>query len=112
MNMSKRTYPLSETGYVTTWLVSGRLDTQIDPETRTIVDQGKYEYHLKMTIHDDDLKSVPENMFVFPLVEPASEIEAKFDFSMERDDYFKRSAENLRELIEHNKLMELDDLPF
>ena len=60
--MSKRTYPLSDTGYVTTWLISGRLDTPIDPSTRTIVDQGQYEHHLKMTIHDDELKSVPDGI--------------------------------------------------
>ena len=60
--MSKRTYPLNDTGYVTTWLVSGRLDTPVDPSTRTIVDQGQYEHHQKMTIHDDDLKNVPENI--------------------------------------------------
>lgn len=60
--MNKRTYPLDETGYVTTWLISGRLDTPVDPATRTIVDQGQYERQQKMTIHDDNLKSVPENI--------------------------------------------------
>ena len=54
--MNKRTYPLNENGFVTTWLVSGRYDTPVDPATRTIGDQGKYEHHMKMTIHDDDLK--------------------------------------------------------
>ena len=60
--MSKRTYPLNDSGYVTTWLVSGRLDTPVDPATRTIIDQGKYEYHLKQTIHDDSLSEVPKNI--------------------------------------------------
>ena len=58
--MSKRTYPLNENGFVTTWLVSGRLDTPIDPSTRTIIDQGQYEYHLKMTVHNDDIVNVPK----------------------------------------------------
>ena len=55
--MSKTTYPLNDTGYVTTWLISGRLDTPVDPATRTIIDQGKYEHEQKMTIHNDDLKT-------------------------------------------------------
>lgn len=60
--MSKRTYPLNDTGYVTTWLISGRLDTPVDPATRTIVDQGQYERHQKMTIHDNNMKNPPENI--------------------------------------------------
>ena len=60
--MSKRTYPLNENGFVTTWLVSGRYDTPVDPATRTIGDQGKYEHHMKMTIHDDDFKEAPTDI--------------------------------------------------
>ncbi len=60
--MSKRTYPLNDTGYVTTWLVSGRLDTPVDPSTRTIVEQSVYEREQRRHIHDDNLKSVPENI--------------------------------------------------
>ena len=60
--MNKRTYPLNENGFVTTWLVSGRYDTPVDPATRTIGDQGKYEHHMKMTIHDDDLKEAPTDI--------------------------------------------------
>ena len=62
--MSKRTYPLDKYGYVTTWLISGRLDTPVDPATRTIVDQNQYERHQKMTIHNDDMKNPPENIEV------------------------------------------------
>ena len=60
--MSKRTYPLNDTGYVTTWLISGRLDTPVDPTTRTIIDQIDYEEHLRKTIHDDNMKNPPENI--------------------------------------------------
>ena len=60
--MSKRTYPLDKYGYVTTWLISGRLDTPVDPATRTIVDQGQYEREQKLTIHNDDMKNPPENI--------------------------------------------------
>ena len=62
--MSKRTYPLDDYGYVTTWLISGRLDTPVDPATRTIVDQNQYERDQKMTIHNDDMKNPPENIEV------------------------------------------------
>lgn len=60
--MTKRTYPLNEYGYVTTWLVSGRLDTVVDPSTRTIVNQWEYEWNQKCTVHNDDMKEPPENI--------------------------------------------------
>lgn len=62
--MSKRTYPLNELGYATAWLISGALETPIDPKTRTIPDQNKYEQHLKMTIHDDLIKDAPDGIEV------------------------------------------------
>ena len=60
--MSKRTYPLNDTGYVTTWLISGHLDTPVDPTTRTIIDQIDYEEHLRKTIHDNNMKNPPANI--------------------------------------------------
>ena len=57
--MSKRTFALNRFGYVTKWLVSGPLETPVDPATRTIVDQGQYERYLKETIHNDDVTEVP-----------------------------------------------------
>ncbi len=62
--MDKRMYPLNEEGYVTTWLISGPLDTPIDPSTRTIADQNKYEWDQKMTVHNNDLKNAPEKIEV------------------------------------------------
>ena len=59
----KKTYPLNEYGYVTTWLISGRLDTPVDPTTRTIVNQSEYERHQRLTIHDDNITSVPHIQF-------------------------------------------------
>ena len=61
--MKKKTYPLNEYGYVTTWLISGRLDTPVDPATRTIVNQNEYERHQRLTIHDDNVTSVPPIQF-------------------------------------------------
>ena len=57
--MSKRTFALNRFGYITKWLVSGPLETPVDPATRTIVDQGQYERYLKETIHEDSITSVP-----------------------------------------------------
>ncbi len=62
--MNKHTYSLNNDGYVTTWLISGPLETPVDPATRTISNQDKYEYHQRMTIHDDNIKSSPEKIDV------------------------------------------------
>ena len=59
--MTKRTYPLDSFGYVTTWLISGRLDTPVDTSTRPKgLGQWQYEEQQKRTIHDNDLKNAPE----------------------------------------------------
>ena len=57
--MEKRTYPLHPFGYVTKWLVSGPLDTPVDPATRTIADQNAYEAYLKKNSHDDSVQEPP-----------------------------------------------------
>ena len=60
--MEKRTYALNPFGYVTRWLVSGPLETPVDPATRTIVDQGKYEGYMKKNSHDDSVTEPPANI--------------------------------------------------
>ena len=60
--MEKRTYALHPFGYVTKWLVSGPLDTPVDPATRTIVDQNAYEAYLKKNSHDDSVKEPPKHI--------------------------------------------------
>ncbi len=60
--MSKRTYPLTDSGYATAWLISGPLETPVDPSTRTIADQNHYEQYQQRNIHDDCLKNAPENV--------------------------------------------------
>ena len=58
--MSKRIYPLDPFGYVTTWLISGRLDTPVDTSTRPIdMEQGQYEHLQKQTVHDNSLTNAP-----------------------------------------------------
>ena len=54
-----RTFAPNEYGYITTWLVSGPLETPIDPATRTIVNQEQYEKYMKEHIASDALPAVP-----------------------------------------------------
>ena len=61
--MTKRTYPLDKYGYVTTWLITGRLDTPVDPATRPKgLTQGQYEREQRLTVHNDDMKKPPEGI--------------------------------------------------
>ena len=61
--MAKRTYPLNEYGYVTTWLISGRLDTPVDPALRPPdMNQFVYESEEKKNTYNDNMKKPPERI--------------------------------------------------
>ena len=61
--MAKRTYPLNEYGYVTTWLISGRLDTPVDPALRPPdMNQFVYESEEKKNTYNDNMKKPPEQI--------------------------------------------------
>ncbi|MBE6931721.1 MAG: hypothetical protein E7463_15740, partial [Ruminococcaceae bacterium] len=62
--MEKRIFAPNKFGYITSWLVSGPLETPIDPATRTIADQNQYEAFMKKNSHDDDVKTTPDNITV------------------------------------------------
>jgi len=62
--MEKRNFAPNKFGYITNWLVSGPLETPIDPATRTIADQNQYEAFMKKNSHDDDVKTTPDNISV------------------------------------------------